>query len=74
MMGGGLCWLDYNNDGWLDLFVVNSYARGTSARGTARGGLPRSALFQNVHGRFVNVTRGRTPASPCAARAASPPT
>ena len=28
MMGGGLCWLDYNNDGWLDLFVVNSYAEG----------------------------------------------
>lgn len=26
-MGGGLCWLDYNNDdGSLDLFVVNSYA------------------------------------------------
>ena len=26
MMGGGLCWLDYDDDGWLDLFVVNSYA------------------------------------------------
>ncbi len=26
MMGGGLCWLDYDEDGWLDLFVVNSYA------------------------------------------------
>ncbi len=26
MMGGGLCWLDYDSDGWLDLFVVNSYA------------------------------------------------
>ena len=26
MMGSGLCWLDYDRDGWLDLFVVNSYA------------------------------------------------
>src|SRR6266536_2605651 len=26
MTGGGLCTLDYNNDGWLDLFVVNSYS------------------------------------------------
>ncbi len=30
MMGGGLCWLDYDNDGWLDLFAVNSYAEPTS--------------------------------------------
>ncbi|HVN62823.1 MAG TPA: FG-GAP-like repeat-containing protein [Gaiellaceae bacterium] len=55
MMGGGLCWLDYNNDGWLDLFVVNSYSDGDVAAWNARGGLPRSALFENVHGRFVNV-------------------
>jgi hypothetical protein len=58
MMGGGLCWLDYNNDGWLDLFVVNSYGEGDIGD-SARGGLPRTALFRNDHGRFVNVT-GRT--------------
>ncbi|HEX7582354.1 MAG TPA: FG-GAP-like repeat-containing protein [Gaiellaceae bacterium] len=56
MMGGGLCWLDYNNDGWLDLFVVNSYGEGDIGAYTAHGGLPRTALFRNDHGRFVNVT------------------
>ena len=56
MMGGGLCWLDYNNDGWLDLFVVNSYAESDLGTWDKHGGLPRSALFRNDHGRFVNVT------------------
>jgi Na+-translocating ferredoxin:NAD+ oxidoreductase RnfD subunit len=56
MMGGGLCWLDYNGDGWQDLFVVNSYSSADTAQWAAHGGLPRSALFENVHGRFRNVT------------------
>ena len=56
MMGGGLCWLDYNGDGWEDLFVVNSYSDADTSAWAAHGGLPRSALFENVHGRFVNVT------------------
>jgi Na+-translocating ferredoxin:NAD+ oxidoreductase RnfD subunit len=56
MMGGGLCWLDYNNDGWLDLFVVNSYGEGDIGAYAAHGGLPRTALYRNDHGRFVNVT------------------
>jgi Na+-translocating ferredoxin:NAD+ oxidoreductase RnfD subunit len=56
MMGGGLCWLDYNNDGWLDLFVVNSYGEGDIGAYAAHGGPPRTALFRNDHGRFVNVT------------------
>jgi hypothetical protein len=56
MMGGGLCWIDYNNDGWLDLFVVNSYTDANIDVWNARGGPPRSALFENVHGRFVNVS------------------
>ena len=58
MMGGGLCWIDYDDDGWLDLFVVNAYADDEYARWTESGGLPRSALFHNVHGRFEDVSRG----------------
>jgi hypothetical protein len=57
MTGGGLCALDYNNDGWLDLFAVNSYAEADLPRWRRNGGLPRSALFRNTKGRFTNVSR-----------------
>jgi len=57
MMGGGLCWLDYDRDGWLDLFVVNSYAQTDIATWETKGGLPRSALFHNDGGTFENVSR-----------------
>ena len=58
MMGGGLCWLDYDDDGWLDLYVVNAYADDEYDLWAAKGGLPRSALFHNVEGRFEDVSRG----------------
>ncbi len=59
MMGGGLCWIDFDNDGWLDLFVVNSYSIEVDvASWKKQGGLPRSALFRNDRGRFVDVSRG----------------
>jgi len=56
MMGGGVCWLDYNGDGWEDLFAVNSYSSADTARWQANGGLPRTALFENLHGVFRNVS------------------
>jgi Na+-translocating ferredoxin:NAD+ oxidoreductase RnfD subunit len=56
MMGGGLCWLDYDDDGWLDLFVVNAYAESDLVDFEDRGGLPRSALFRNVEGTFEDVS------------------
>jgi hypothetical protein len=56
MLGGGLCWLDYDGDGWLDLFAVNSYAEQEVAKWKAAGGLPRSALFRNKKGKFVDMS------------------
>jgi hypothetical protein len=56
MMGGGLCWLDYDKDGWLDLFVVNSHADVDIVPSETKGGLPRTGLYHNVGGRFVDVS------------------
>jgi Na+-translocating ferredoxin:NAD+ oxidoreductase RnfD subunit len=56
MMGAGICWLDFDNDGWLDLYAVNSYTDDNLPAFEAHGGLPRSELFRNDHGQFVNVT------------------
>jgi MFS transporter, putative metabolite:H+ symporter len=58
MMGGGVCWLDYNGDGWLDLYAVNSYNDGDLPSWETHGGLPQSRLFANRHGHFVDVTKG----------------
>jgi Na+-translocating ferredoxin:NAD+ oxidoreductase RnfD subunit len=57
MMGGGVCWLDYNNDGWLDLFVVNNYTDSQYAQWQEHGGPPTSHLYRNDHGTFVDVTK-----------------
>jgi hypothetical protein len=56
MMGGGVCWLDYDGDGWLDLFVVNSFAEAEAGRWREAGGLPETALYRNEEGTFVDVS------------------
>jgi hypothetical protein len=56
MTGGGVCWLDYDRDGWLDLFVVNGHSRNERDEWQARGGLPTTRLFRNREGRFTDVT------------------
>ena len=51
MMGGGLCWLDYNDDGWLDLFAVNSYTDANVASLAERtAGCRAARSSENVHG------------------------
>jgi hypothetical protein len=52
IMGSGLAWLDYDNDGWMDLYVVQSGP--FPAQGSARA---RDRLYHNEGGkRFVDVT------------------
>ncbi len=57
MMGAGLCWIDYDNDGWLDLYAVNSHAEDEYDYWVANGGLPHNALFRNEGGTFRDVSR-----------------
>jgi len=52
-MGGGAAFFDYDNDGWLDIFLVN----GTSLEPKARDRQPTSYLFHNNRdGTFTDVT------------------
>src|SRR5690606_32168881 len=52
--GTGVAMLDYDNDGWLDLFFVN----GTTLEGFPEGEEPRPFLYRNTGGgRFEDVTR-----------------
>jgi hypothetical protein len=56
MMGGGLCWIDYDDDGWMDLFVVNSFSEDEVSRWKEGEGLPETALYRNNEGVFEDIT------------------
>ena len=52
--GSGLCLLDYDNDGWLDIYLVNG---STYEAESGKAAAPKAALFHNNHdGTFTNVT------------------
>ncbi len=55
-MGAGVCWIDADADGWLDLFVVDTWSNGEWGRWRAEGTLPSTRLFRNERGTFVDVT------------------
>lgn len=57
MMGAGLCWLDYDNDGWLDLYFVNSRATAEGGWWLRNGGFPANALYRNRDGVFEDVSQ-----------------
>jgi hypothetical protein len=58
MMGGGLCWIDYDNDGWLDLYLMNSHAEDEFQQLQAAGTLPHNQLYRNDAGQFTPVDGG----------------
>ncbi len=53
-LGSGLGWIDYDEDGWPDLFCVQD---GPIRPGTERGPLPTNKLYRNNgNGTFTDVT------------------
>ena len=51
--GGGVAFLDYDDDGWVDLFFTN----GSRLEGFGDNAAPTSRLFRNTRdGRFADVT------------------
>ena len=53
-IGSGVALLDYDNDGWLDIYLPNGSVR-SAMEGKAEA--PRAALFRNNHdGTFEDVT------------------
>ncbi len=53
--GPGVCLIDYDNDGWLDIYLVNGSTYDALA---GKAAPPHAALFHNNHdGTFTDVTQ-----------------
>lgn len=53
IMSGGAAWVDVDNDGWLDVYLVQSGP--LDAPDAER---PPNRLFRNIGGRFEDITEG----------------
>jgi hypothetical protein len=55
--GFGTDWIDYDNDGWLDLFVANGAVNALEAlRGQPNPFRMRNQLFRNTGGQFMEAS------------------
>ncbi len=62
-MSGGVLLIDYDRDGWPDVYFTNAPTQAMLARGE----MARSALYRNNHdGTFTDVTEKAGVAFPCA--------
>lgn len=56
--GSGCVWFDYNNDGYVDLYIVNGSTIANLLNAPSRRERPRNYLFRNNgDGTFTDVTR-----------------
>src|SRR6266852_2054826 len=53
--GSGVCWLDYNGDGWMDLYLVNG-ATLAQLQGKAQPQTTNHLYRNNGNGSFTDVT------------------
>jgi predicted nucleotidyltransferase len=61
--GFGTDWFDYDNDGWLDLFIANGAVNIIeSERGQPAPYRMRNQLFRNINGRFEETSAAAGPA------------
>jgi hypothetical protein len=51
--GTGVAFIDYDNDGWQDIFLVNS----SRLEGFPAGAAPTNHLYRNNRGQFTDVTQ-----------------
>jgi len=57
-MGSGAAWGDYNNDGWLDLYVVNEAGALTMTAEEKSSSPAHNTLYRNEgNGHFTDVTK-----------------
>src|SRR5262249_61266347 len=53
--GSGVCWLDYNGDGWMDLYLVNGSTL-AQLQGKAESQTRNHLYRNNGNGTFTDVT------------------
>lgn len=56
-VGGGCLFFDYNQNGWMDLYIANGIHHEVLSSGERRSVVTTNALYENLgNGRFVNRT------------------
>ena len=56
--GSGCAWIDYNNDGWMDLYIINGISPENLFNGETDASRAPNFLFQNnADGTFTEVTQ-----------------